>query len=105
MAQVYRAEMRDDAGETREVALKVIPLGALDHALDDMLLDEARIWRRLKHPNVVEVIEFGLHEDEWFLALELVEGTTLSELLKTVDVLPVSESLFIAQKVALGLAH
>ncbi len=46
-----------------------------------MLLDEARIWVRLQHPNIVHVVEFGETEDRWFLALELIDGLTASDLI------------------------
>src|SRR5439155_10468787 len=50
-------------------------------------------------------LEFGMRDTEWFFALELVDGASLSELLKQVDVLPVPEALLVAERVAQGLAH
>src|SRR4051812_6350822 len=99
MAEVYRAETQPVAGITREVAIKRLIYGLRDDpALADMLLDEARIWVRLQHPNIVNVIEFGEHDGDFFLALELVEGVTVADALREEGPLPVREALTIVER-------
>ena len=106
MAKVYRAETQPVAGVTREVAIKRLLYGLqTDPALAEMLVDEARIWVRLQHPNIVNMIEFGEHEGDFFLALELVEGVTAAELLQEEGPLPVREALAITERVARALGH
>jgi serine/threonine protein kinase len=39
-----------------------------------MLIDEARICSRLNHPNVVQTLEVGADRDEYFLAMEFLQG-------------------------------
>lgn len=109
MAQVYRAESEPVPGIRRAVAIKKIRPGAwgAGYDMDAMLLDEARVWVRLHHPNIVSVVDFGEVDGEWFLALELVEGATADELVTKRGPLPVLEALCIADRVAraLGYAH
>ena len=41
-----------------------------------MFIDEATLCGRLSHPNIIQVHEFGRHEDEYFIAMEYLEGAT-----------------------------
>jgi serine/threonine-protein kinase len=45
-----------------------------------MLVDEARITARLNHPNVVQMLEVGVVDDEYFLAMEYLDGQPLHRL-------------------------
>lgn len=107
MAEVYRAvpvEARE--GFPAEVALKRISRDfGEENDLDRIVLDEARIWRRLDHPNVVRLLDFGEHEENWYFAMELVEGFSLAEILKRVDALPVPEALYVVVSIARALGH
>jgi tetratricopeptide (TPR) repeat protein/predicted Ser/Thr protein kinase len=60
----------------RTVALKLLH-GRVDELRRDRLLREAQALAQLSHPNVVQVYEVGLVEDQMFIAMELVEGDTL----------------------------
>jgi len=60
----------------RTVALKLLH-GRVDELRRDRLLREAQALAQLSHPNVVQVYEVGLVEDQMFIAMELVEGQTL----------------------------
>jgi len=69
----------------RRVALKLVrpDVGKLSGAAArDRLLVEARALARLSHRNVVTVFEAGTWRDQLFLAMEYVEGTTLSAWLR-----------------------
>jgi tetratricopeptide (TPR) repeat protein len=63
----------------RRVALKLLRAapGGLDAVLRERVLFEARALARVVHPNIVAVHDAGFHDDELFLVLELVDGTTL----------------------------
>src|SRR5258706_14178649 len=75
MGVVVRA---DDVELGRAVALK-----RLDAGFDrEVLLREARAAAQLSHPNVVTVHEVGEADGAPFLAMELVEGTTLTRWLR-----------------------
>jgi len=77
MATVYRAY---HAALDRYVALKVMPeFFAEDPSYRERFQQEARSVARLKHPNILEVFDFGYEEELAFLVMELVEGGTLAD--------------------------
>ncbi|MCP3139393.1 serine/threonine-protein kinase [Pyxidicoccus xibeiensis] len=80
MGVVYAAE---DPELGRQVALKVLrPEGCQHEELRQRLLREAQALARLSHANVVTLYDVGTYGDSIFLAMELVEGTTLAEWMK-----------------------
>ncbi len=103
MAEVFRAETEPIAGITRQVAIKRIARFG-DPDLAAMLVDEARIWVRLQHPNIVRVVDFGEEAGDWFLALELVEGATAGRLIAD-GPLETRLALCIGERVARALAY
>ena len=71
---------RDPAG--RLVALKIVhPEKAANPQFIELLEVEAAIIARLSHPNVVRILRLGEAGGRWFIAMELVNGATLRELL------------------------
>ena len=81
MGRVFRAR---HVTLERDVALKLL---AEQYAEDDFyvqrFLKEARAAARLNHPGIVQIYDFGQVGPHWFLAMELVEGRSLSHFLKT----------------------
>ena len=62
----------------RKVAVKLLnPKGGQRQDARNRLLREAQALARLSHPSVVHVYEVGEYEDQVFIAMEFVEGTTL----------------------------
>jgi tetratricopeptide (TPR) repeat protein len=80
MGIVYRA--RDDS-LGRDVAVKVLhERYAVDSLVGQRFLDEARITAQLQHPAIPPVFEVGrLADDRPYLAMKLIKGRTLEELL------------------------
>ncbi len=79
MGEVWEA---GDATLQRRVAVKVLR----PHALDDKVFhkrfrDEAVMAAALTHPHVAMTYDYGLHEDQPYLVMELVEGETLASIL------------------------
>ena len=73
MAQVFAA-VAEGHGLERRVAIKRM-LGAIaDDAARAMFLDEARIASQLHHGSIVQVLDFGVVEQDPFMVLELVDG-------------------------------
>ncbi len=102
MGEVYRAR---DSRLGREVALKVLP----DHlACNPEHLQrferEARSASALNHPNIVTIYELGQVEGVCYIAMELVEGETLRNLLDA-GLVPLQKGVEIAAQVADGLAQ
>ncbi len=101
MGDVYRAR---DSRLDREVAIKVLPASLAQDA--DRLRrfeQEARATSALNHPNILTVYDFGSHEGNPYLVMELLEGEELRAQLDN-GVLPVRKTIEYAQQVAAGLA-
>src|SRR5882757_3721399 len=80
-AEVFLAHMEGSAGFKRLVVLKrVRPNLWADEAFRRGLLDEAHIMMGLHHSNIVQVLDLGVAAKRYFLAFELVDGWTLSQL-------------------------
>ncbi len=102
MGEVYRAR---DPRLGREVAIKVLPAEvASDPSRLKRFEKEARSASALNHPNIVTIYDIGSHDSVAFIAMELVEGKTLRELLFA-GALPIKRVLAIAAQVADGLAR
>lgn len=87
MGQVYSAEQ---LGLGRSVAIKVItPQDALRPVARRRFEREARVASALRHPNAVEIYDFGLHEDTMYLVMELLRGPSLRSLVD-LDLPPLS---------------
>ncbi len=100
MGEVYRAY---DTWLGREVALKFVTNEA--STARARLVREARAAARISHPNVVAVHDVGVIDGELFIAMELVEGTTLSEWLATPRSGPEIVETFVQAGRALEAAH
>ncbi len=79
MADVWRAR---DTELDRDVALKMLHENfARDTEFVERFRREASSAAGLQHQNVVSVFDRGSHEDSWYISMELVEGSSLRELI------------------------
>jgi serine/threonine-protein kinase len=105
MGEVWLAE---DTRLHRAVALKMLPAGAASAEASARLLREARVASTLNHPNVAVVYDVGEAEVDGettrYIAMELVRGRTLTELLAD-GPLPPQAVLDLARQVAAALAE
>jgi len=102
MGVVYRAH---DEQLDRDVAIKVLPAESFrDPASRARLLREARIASKLNHPHICTIHEVGESEGQAFIAMELVEGRSLSAILEG-GALPVDRVLRYGVQLADALAH
>jgi tetratricopeptide (TPR) repeat protein len=97
MGVVYRAH---DEQLDRDIALKVLPSGTLeDQTVRKRFRQEALALAKLNHPNIATIFEFNSQNEIDFLAMELVEGTSLKE-----GFLPDAETVRLGMQFAQGLA-
>jgi serine/threonine-protein kinase len=84
MADVFLAVVRGPAGlgfSKLLVVKKLRPNLVEDPEFVAMLIDEARIAARLNHPNVVQTIEVGEVDGQYFIAMEFLEGQPLHRIM------------------------
>ncbi len=83
MAETFEAVRTGPGGFEQRVCVKrILPAVGDDPAFVRLFRDEARLAARLRHANIVQVIDFGVADGAHYLALELVEGCDLRELLR-----------------------
>ena len=101
MGEVYRAR---DERLKRDIAIKVLPAElASDPERRGRFEREARAASGLSHPNILTVYDIGSHDSTVYIAMELVEGGTLKDLVASGPV-PVKKLLEISVQIAEGLA-
>lgn len=103
-ATLYRAEQ---VNLRRNVALKVV---SAEYADDDefveMFIREAHAMAKLDHPNIIKVYDAGTTPDGLsYLAMELIEGGDLQDLLYQQDQLPLERVLDISLKITNALSY
>lgn len=102
MGLVYQARDR----ELNEiVALKMLkPRMVGDAERVDRLKDEIRLARRITHPNVVRIFDFGQADGNPFVSMEFVHGRTLDELIGSMGRIEYYACLRLAREICAGLA-
>ena len=112
MATVHRAETTGIEGFRRPVALKrMLPHVASNDDLVRSFVREARLASHLRHANVAQTYDLGKVDDIYFIAMELVVGRTLRDVLrlcaKCSILIPIPIALNILTQVcdALDYAH
>jgi eukaryotic-like serine/threonine-protein kinase len=103
MGSVWRAE---HLTLRAEVAVKIIDPTIASHELGlPRFLREARALAALHSPYIVQVIDFGTHEETAYLVMELLEGKTLGQRLKAEAKLSAAETYRILGDVCKAMAH
>jgi serine/threonine protein kinase/tetratricopeptide (TPR) repeat protein len=101
MGEVYRAR---DAKLRREIALKLLPRDFMRNPGALIRFErEAQVLASLNHPNIVTVYEIGQDNAAVYIAMELVEGKTLDEVVNS-GPMAVRQILEVASQIAAGLA-
>ena len=105
MGVVYRAE---DPLIEREVAIKTLNPDLPEEVMDEVrerFLREAKSAGRLNHPNVVTIYDVGEQDQIAYIAMELIEGRTLQQMLRAPERLPLETVVDLAAQIAEGLDH
>lgn len=104
MAIVYKAY---DTRLERNVAIKVLRTDLFGSSIIEQILKrferEAKSLAKLKHPNIVNILDFGEHEGMPYLVMEYLPGGTLKQ--KLGSAIPWQEVIRILLPIARGLAY
>ena len=105
MANVYLAE-DEDLG--RRVAIKILnDRYASDDTFNERFRREAKSAAALSHPNIVSIYDRGDAEGRPYIAMEVIEGRSLKELILASGSLPIAQAVEYAKQIlnALRFAH
>lgn len=103
MGVIYRG-IQEPLG--REVAVKVMTESlARDRTFVDRFIREAQIASRLNHPQIVHIYDQGQLDGYLYIAMEMVPGNTLAQLLVTRGRFPISEVVHLARQICDVLAY
>jgi serine/threonine protein kinase len=105
MGRVYLAR---HVGTGRPVAVKVILAGLQSPEAEARFRREAQAAGSIRHPNVVDVTDFGVTRDDAiprtaYLVMEYLEGRTLKQLLADEKRLPLASAVDVVEQIALAL--
>ena len=102
MARVYRA---DDLVRGGEVAIKVLRPELAAALGPDRFLREIRILGRLRHPNILPLLDSGEGGGSLYYVSPYIAGSSLQSRLDRIGPLPLDEVVRIARDVAAALDH
>lgn len=104
MSVVYKARQ---LSLNRLVALKTLPGDLIRGTADiEQFLAEARLTANLKHPNIVQVYDFGKSEDGvYYFAMHYVTGYTVDSWIRRKGFLSETDTLLVAQTIAEALDY
>lgn len=110
MAEIFKAKTYSTAGFEKLQVIKRI----LSHLSDNeefvsMFIDEAKISVSLQHANLVQIYDFGKLRNNYYIAMELVEGKDVKQLLRKLaqkrKLMPEDFAVYIAHEVCKGLDY
>ncbi|MEE2902290.1 MAG: serine/threonine-protein kinase [Myxococcota bacterium] len=109
MAEVFLAKKSGVAGFARYVAVKTILADNTPMDSIQLFLDEARVASHLRHSGIVQTLDLGIENETLFIAMEYIDGPTLSRLIydlkKMGGLLPWPIVAYIGAKVANALDY
>src|SRR5580658_1875785 len=111
MAELFVAIQKGAFGFEKLVVIKrILPALTGDRTLVEMLLHEARTLATLSHPNIVQIFDVGVADDNYFIAMEHVHGEDLRSIVRQMKAqgtneFPIEHALSVVLGVCAGLAY
>ena len=110
MAEIYRAKTYGVDGFEKELVIKrILPHCSADKDFIDMLIQEAKLTVLLSHANIVQVYDFSKVGDDYYIAMELIHGVNLRDIVyrckeKGTPVSP-AIAVYVASEICKGLDY
>ena len=110
MAEIFRAKVSGADGFEKELVVKrILPARSQDHGFIKMLVNEAKLTVQLTHNNIAQINECGSIDGTYFIAMELVNGVSLKDMMTTFGragtVLNPEQSIYIVLQLLQGLDY
>jgi serine/threonine protein kinase len=109
MAKICRAKFLGEQA-SKVVAIKMVqPQFSKDDSFKQMFMDEVKLTFGLLHPNIIQTYDYGMHNDQLFVAMEYCDGRNLKEYLDKLKqrkfVFPVEITVYIITQICQGLHY
>ncbi len=110
MSDIYLAKLVGETGFQKPLVIKkLIPRYAAKSSFVKRFLNEGKTLARLNHSNIVQVLDMGITDDEYYIALEYIEGRNVahisSKAAKTGRSPSLEFVLHVIMEIARGLAY
>ncbi len=110
MAEVFKAMSTSIGGFRKLVALKrILPHLSTDAEFVSLFIDEAKLTVTLGHSNIVQVLDFGRIENNYYIAMEFVDGRDMTQVLikqsKKKATVPIEVACYITAQTLRGLEY
>ncbi len=110
MAEIFKAKTYSHGGFENLIVIKrILPHIGENEDFIEMFIDEAKVSVALQHPNIVRIYDFGKILDNYFIAMECVDGkdtrNCLRKLARKKSYLPPKFAAFVAHETAKGLHY
>ncbi|PIU58448.1 MAG: hypothetical protein COS89_00335 [Deltaproteobacteria bacterium CG07_land_8_20_14_0_80_38_7] len=110
MAEIYKAKTFGVDGFEKLLAIKrILPHCVADKDFISMLIDEAKLSVLLSHANIVQVFDLGKIADDYFIAMEYIQGINLRDVMYKCrefgKIIPEDIAVFIISEVCKGLDY
>ncbi len=110
MAEIFKAKSFGHGGFEKLLVIKrILPHISEKEEFVEMFVDEAKVSVALQHANIIQTYDFGKVHDNWFIAMECVEGKDVKGLLRKLAqrrrLLPIEFAVYLAHEVTKGLDY
>jgi len=110
MGAIYEAEQLGAEGFIKKVAIKtILPSFAEKESFVSSFVGEAKLVANLVHQNIVQIHHLGRHKDGYFIAMEYINGTNLTDFMvmhRRLNLrVPIDIAVFIMSRISRGLEY
>jgi len=110
MGAIYDAEQSGVEGFSKRMAIKILlPELSSNHEFVSMFIGEARLVADLVHQNIVQIYQLGRSGDNYFIAMEFIDGIDLEQFMnrhmEIGEPIPVDIATYIVSRICRGLEY